>query len=176
MGIHKHLIGLVLAIVIAAQGRTSLPVHDEHISIWSEDNFPNPVPVPRPVLILLLQDKTVKDSMDRATESERKNPAQLFRAAEIHLRSANEIDLLVVGMTPIQGADNSWFWVVRSAYKNPMIVLFTTGYSVEVMPSRTNGYRNLLSAWSNPNGTETRIYKFDGARYKLRKETWREHH
>jgi len=176
MGIDKLVLGLVLASVVAAQGQASLPVHDERISIWSHDNFPNPVPVPPPVVRLLLRDKTVKDSMDRATEAERKNPARLFRAAEVHLRSANEVDLLVVGMTPIQGADNGWFWVVRSAYKSPKIVLFTTGYSVEVMSSRTNGYLNLLSAWSNPNGTETHIYKFDGARYKLRKETWRENH
>ncbi|HVG92555.1 MAG TPA: hypothetical protein VNB54_13765 [Alphaproteobacteria bacterium] len=148
----------------------------EHIAFLSEDLFPPSAPLPYTVLQLLLKDQSVKDSIQLASDEERKNPAQLFRAAEVHLFSPKEADLLIVGNLPIAGADNGWFWVVRSAHKNPRIVLFTTGYAVEVMRSRTNGYFNLRSTWSNPSGIETRIYRFDGARYRLRKESWLENH
>lgn len=112
--------------------------------------------------------------MDLASDADMKNPAQLFRVAEVHLFRPNEVDLVIVGNTPIAGADNGWFWVVRSARKDPRVVLFTSGYALELLDSRTHGYRDIRGTWSNPNGTETKIYKFDGLKYRLRKDTWHE--
>lgn len=157
----------------AALGQGS--ARKEYIAFLSENSFPPSAPLPRKVLQILLKDRSVKDSMELASDAERKNPAQLFRAAEVHLFSPNETDLLIVGNTPIAGANNGWFWAIRLAHKNPKVVLFTTGYAVEVMGSQTNGYQNLRSTWSNPNGTETKIYKFDGVKYRLCKDTWRDH-
>jgi hypothetical protein len=73
-----------------------------------------------------------------------------------------------MGIFPMSGADNTWFWVVRSAHKDPKAVLFAGGNSVEMMTRRTNGYRDIRSAWSSAATTIVCIYKFDGTEYKRR--------
>jgi hypothetical protein len=107
-----------------------------------------------------------------ASDSERAQPAQLFTASETHLGVLGEKDLVVAGHGAMSGADNDWFWVVRSAYKNPKVVLFAGGYSLELMKARAKGYRDIKSVWSSPSETGTKIYQFDGIRYKLWREKW----
>jgi hypothetical protein len=170
--IHKYAPAFIFAISIAAYGHATPSAPKEQIAFLSVDSFPPSAPLPQNVVKLLLKDQMVMDSMERVSDAEKREPAQLFRAAEVHLFSPNETDLFIVGNFPIAGADNGWFWVVRSPRKNPRIVLFATGYALELLGSRTNGYRDIRSTWSNPNGTETRIYKFNRARYRLWKERW----
>lgn len=164
---------LQFLIVIMMQGQKAGPGREQ--ATFSEQ-YPiqRPVPIPPRVLKLLLKTEEGKQGLERATDSEKKDPTQLFRAAEVHLRAPEEIDLVVEGTLSMSGADNDWFWIVLSAQKNPRIVLFAGGNSLEVRGSRTNGYRDLRSDWSNPNGTETRSYRFNGTRYELWKEKWHE--
>lgn len=61
--------------------------------------------------------------------------------------------------------------MVRSASKNPKIVLFASGNSLEVMSGRTNGYRNIRSRGSTASLLKTSVYHLDGNKYKLWKET-----
>jgi len=172
----KYLPTLTLILIaIAFQGQTSPPAPKEQVAFLSEDSFPPSAPIPQKVLTILLKEQAVRESIVRASDADKRDPVHLFRAAEVHLFSPNEIDLFIVGNVPIAGADNGWFWVVRSAHKDPKVVLFATGYALELLHSRTNGYRDIRSTWSNPNGTETRIYKFNLEMYKLSKERWNEH-
>jgi hypothetical protein len=156
----------------AAHGQAAASASKAQLAFLSQDSFPVSAPLPQQVLKILLRQQLVRDSMERASDEDKKNPAQLFRAAQVHLFNPNEMDLFVVGNVPIAGADNGWFWVILSAHKNPRIVLFTTGYAVELLSTKTNRYHDIQSTWSNPNGTETRIYRFNGTRYKLTKDRW----
>jgi hypothetical protein len=51
-------------------------------------------------------------------------------------------------------------------------VLFAGGNSLELMKARVNGYRDIKSVWSSPSETGTKIYRFNGVRYKLWQEKW----
>ena len=170
----KYIAGFVLAMSIAAQGQGITSAPKEQLAFLSQDSFTASAPLPQDVLKILLRQPLVRDSMERASHKDKRNPAQLFRAIQVHLINPNDIDLFIVGIAPISGADNGWFWIVRAARRNPRIVLFATGYSLELLGSRTNGYHDIQSSWSNPNGTETRTYKFEGTRYKLSRERWNE--
>jgi len=48
-------------------------------------------------------------------------------------------------------ADNGWFWLVSSARKNPRVVLFAGGNALEIMDSKTKGYRDIESVNSFQN-------------------------
>src|SRR5437899_11433444 len=168
------LAALLGLIVIAMQGQKD---HSTREQTAFSEQYPilHPIPLPPKVLTLLLKTEEGKQGLERATDSEKKEPTQLFRAARVHLRAPEESDLVIKGTGAMSGADNDWFWIVLSAQKNPRIALFAGGSLLEVMPSRTNGYRDIRSDWSNPNGTQPRIYRFNGDRYRLWKESWREH-
>jgi hypothetical protein len=160
-------------LVLATRGQKAQPTSEQ--SSFAEDQpLQNPVTVSPDVLRGLLETEEAKQGLEFANESQRDHPAQLFRAAEVHLSRQDGVDLVVVGVCPMCGADNGWFWVVRSARKDPEVVLFAGGNSVELMTGRTNGYRDIRSTWSSPSETHTTIYHFDGKRYKVWKEKWTE--
>jgi hypothetical protein len=156
--------------ISAAQVENADALHDQ--TTFTEDaRLQHPVPVSSDVLKVLLETDAAKEGMAFAQVSKPGDVAQLFRAGEVHLGGANEVDLVVIGVGWMSGADNGWFWVVRSAHKNPRVVLFAGGNSLQMMVTRTNGYRDIRSTWSSPSETDDTIYHFDGREYKLWKKT-----
>jgi hypothetical protein len=81
------------------------------------------VPVPPKVLGALLETKEVKKVLGSARELQSENPSQLFRATPVRLGGPEEVDLVVEGISPVSGADNTWFWIVCSAESAPTIIL-----------------------------------------------------
>jgi len=137
---------------------------------FSEDDpagkLRNPEPLPPEVLKVLLQQKDVRDELPLASPSEQASPAQLFHASRVHLSQLKEIDWVVTGVGPMSGADNTWYWIVRSQEGGPTVVCFTGGNSLLLLNSRTNGFRDVESDWSSAAETETTIYHFDGTHYR----------
>jgi hypothetical protein len=86
----------------------------------------------------------------------------------VHLGGPDEVDLIVVGMGRMRGTENSWFWVVRSARKDPELILFSGGDSLEVLDGKTHGYRDIGVVWMSSLETETTVYRFDGNHYQMR--------
>jgi len=165
-------LALVAAGTLAAQDKNALPVHEQ--TTFTEDGqFQHPVSVSAQVLKVLLETEAAKEGLAFASDSERSNAAQLFRAGEVQLDGSKEIDLVVIGVGWMSGADNGWFWVVRSARKNPQVVLFAGGNSLNIMGSTTQGYRDIRSLFSTASETRNSIYHFDGKQYKLWKEQWK---
>jgi hypothetical protein len=123
------------------------------------------------VLKVLLATEEAKEGLEYSSDSERNRPAELFHAAEVHLARPQEEDLVVIGVCPpMCGADNSWFWLVRSAIMDPQVVLVLGGSLVELLDSRTNGYRDVRCSWSSAAETRDTIYRFDGKQYKVWKD------
>ncbi len=85
------------------------------------------------------------------------------------MNSADQVDLVVIGVAPMKGADAGWFWIVRSARKDPQVVLFGGGDSLEVLDNKTHGYKDVRIAWSSSFETEATTYQFDGGAYQVRK-------
>jgi len=152
-------------------------------SVFFEDiPFSHPVSIPDDVLKILLQTEAGKEGMEfskncvaaHRCNSKFSDPASLFRAAEVQLDGPNEVGLIVIGVCPMCGADNGWFWLVRSPYNNPLVVLWAGGNSLELLDSRTHGLRDVRSVWSSPSETVEKSYHFDGSEYKQWKKQSRE--
>jgi hypothetical protein len=165
------LVVLAARTVTAQSGKVHAP--REQAKFFEEQPFQHPVPLSHRILKLLLATKEAQEGRDFAdARRERYNPAQLFRAAEIHLHRSGQVDLVVIGICPMCGADNGWFWVIHSAEESPRVVLFANGNSLEVMRSQTNGYHDIRSVFSTPSQTRTCVYRSDGKLYKLWKKQW----
>jgi len=168
------ILALLVVLMVAAQGRKTAGYAYEQVNFSEAEPIQHPVPLPPAVLKALLRRAEVKGNLGQTTNEERNNPAQMFQAAEVHLHNPDEVDLVVEGNGAMSGADNSWFWVVLSSRKDPQVVLFAGGNSLELMATKTEGYRDIRSNWASAGQASTSIYKFDGRKYRLRKEKWRE--
>jgi len=149
--------------VFVAHGQTPPPEQ----KVFS-DSIQHPVSLSPEVLKVLLASHPAKETFEILNDSEKHDPSQLFQAAEVHLSSSNEVDLVVIGLGPMRGAENRWFWVVRSANKNPQVILFSGGDSLEVTDKKTHGYKDIGVVWMSSLETETSIYQFDGTFYETR--------
>jgi hypothetical protein len=153
---------------IAAPGQVSKPVV-EQARFSKTSRIEHAIALPPDVLKLLLSTREGKEGMARASDVQKQNPAQMFRAAEIHLRATDELDLMIEGISPMAKGDHDWFWIVRTEGRKPRLVLFAGGTSLEVQNSRTNSYRDISSIWIYPKETLVSIYKFNGKKYTFRK-------
>jgi hypothetical protein len=161
----------VAAIASTAQEQKIKPTAEQTIFLEGE-SFQHVVSLPPLALRALVQTKEISEALLESGRDEyRKHPAQLFQPAEVHLGESNEVDMIVEGFPPVSGVDNAWFWIVLSAYGTPKVVLWRGGDSIEVMPRKTNGYKNLRCSWSSASGyTREWTYHFDGEKYVLSKE------
>ncbi len=125
-------------------------------------------PIPKNVLRLLAHRKEVRESL---AGSKNQHPEKLFHATKTHLYSANQTDLVVVGERPVSGADNNWFWVVRSVDTNPAVVLWVGCNSLTVRTTRRNEYRDISSDTATAGIMIHEAYRFDGRVHKLVKRT-----
>jgi hypothetical protein len=174
MGLRRvQIIFLIVLIASVVQGQKSEAMH-EQVEFSEESPIQNPVPLPPNVFKMLLQRNEVKQDLPFFIDSKPATPDQLFTATEIHLRSTSEVDLVVAGIPPMTGADNDWYWIIRSGHKNPKIILFMGCNGFKILKTMTNGYHDIRSFWGAGSGSVTRLYKFNGIRYKLRKEVWQE--
>jgi hypothetical protein len=166
--IRKLMIACAILASVCVHGQSPRPVTEQ--KIFSRNaRIDHPVRVPPDVLKLLLSTREGKEGMSRASDAQKQNPAQLFRAAEVHLRAADEADLVIEGVPPMANGDHDWFWVVRPAGKKPRIALFAGGNSLEILDTQSNSYRDISSIWNYPKETLTTFYKFNGKKYGFRK-------
>jgi len=167
---------LICAVLVVlpqiTQGQIS---RDGKRNVFFEDTpISQPAPIPRNVLTLLLQTDAGKQGADFTSglvangrcDAQACDPANLFRAANVHLGGSDEGDLVVIGICPMCGAGQGWFWVVLSAYSNPRVVLFAPGNSLELLTSRTQGMRDVRSRWWGASQKSETTYHFDGVEYK----------
>lgn len=131
----------------------------------------HPVAVPPRVIRLLMKTKEAAIARSYGRDFP-DDPSELFQAAEIHLARPDQVDLVVIGEDPMSGADNTWFWLVRSAYTKPRIILFAGGNGIKVKETRANGYLDIHCFWSSPSATSDELYRFDGTKYRLVREKW----
>lgn len=138
---------------------------------FSDSPVEHPVTLSPKVLKVLLASQPAKGTFAAMNDSERAEPSQFFQAAEVHLRSSDDVDLVVIGIGRMSGADNTWFWVVRSARQDhPRVVLFSGGSALYLMDTRTNGYRDIRVVWSSASETDTTTYHFSVSDYRVWKK------
>lgn len=142
--------------------------------IPGESRIRHPLPVPSQALEELQSDKGVKSCLaDNPLESG-KSLSSWFLASEIRLDGSNEADLVVVpsflgqeSMCFQTPAGIGLFWIFRKNNGRYELVLRTWGGNLEVLATKTNGYRNVKTGTLGQAGRNLTDIKFhfDGTRY-----------
>ncbi len=156
-------------VALIGRGQEAHPAAEQKLFSASDHTIQHPATLSPDVLRVLLASQTAKETFAILEDSEKANPSQLFQGSEVHLSTPDQVDLVVIGLGKMKGADATWFWVVSSARKNPQVVLFGGGDSIEVLDTKTKNYKDIRIVWSSSFETETTTYQFDGSIYQMRK-------
>jgi hypothetical protein len=171
-----------IAEATATQTRAHAPQSREQTHFNVEQEYVGapvrrPVVVPKPVLEILIGDK-----MRAAVCAKAENipvgqiPKEWFIASAIHLDGAADEDLVVqprddLDVTPsnrcLSGANVGPFWIVRHVSNGYQLILNASGHDLDVLGSRTMGYRDIEVSSETVSMVNTSIYKFDGQKYKI---------
>jgi len=136
--------------------------------IADEESFEPSVPTPPKVLAALVTTDAGKQGLAFASAKGEPVLADLFRAVEVHLSASEDTALVVRGVGWMSGADNDWFWIVRSPQQQPKVILWCGGNSLELLDSKSGGYMDVRCTWSSASETVTRSYRYVEGRYRLR--------
>lgn len=136
-----------------------------------DEKFEHQVPLNKAARVALESDEIVASALQNDEISGEDMPDDWFTAAEVHLSSATDPDLVVRGNRVFLGAYTTTFWVLRKSQGGYSVVLSIQTQSLELQKARTNGLCNILAAVGNLNGIYTLEYAFDGKIYKLVKRT-----
>jgi hypothetical protein len=120
------------------------------------------------VLDALLKTPEADEMREQLEKLDREDLRSLFGVVKVHLRDLNETDEVVIGKDPMSGADNDWFWIVRDMGDHAQVLLFASGNGIDLLKTRTNGYKDIESYWGSAAGDAIyHLYRYDGMVYKL---------
>jgi hypothetical protein len=146
------------------------PDRTEQMSFSVEEGFEKPVSLPNEVLQLLKKDTITLEASVGCTErggGPDVLQASWFKASEIHLGTPGEIDLLVMAANGcLNGANVGPFWVARKTSQGYRLVLSTGGHSLEVMGTRSEGFRDIQTYTASAITVSTVVYRFNGEKYE----------
>jgi len=145
------------------------------------------VPVARPTnlsqaaLRALAKDSAVSSCLGVENSSRDLPPASWFVASEIHLARADMTDLIVLPVEPPSGmkpAPNACFlgpyttkwWILRKVAEGYEVILTVDAHDIQVIRTKSNGYRDIEAGISSMQETTVRLYRFDRNCYKLYSE------
>jgi hypothetical protein len=147
------------------QGNKSIP--SEQTRFGLEESVVHPVPVPSKVVAILKDDAEVRSRGCRdQAESANQVSASWFEASQIHLDGSGEVHLLVKAKNGcLFGANIGPFWIFRNTPQGYQLVLNVSALGVELLRSRTNGYRDVSAGAVAGGKAVSVIFKFDGRKY-----------
>ncbi len=134
--------------------------------------FDNPDSLPSSVVKALMSSGQFSQTREWMRVKGDSDASYYFVAKEVHLANSGETDYVVLGRIP--GADCLQFWVIHFERGHPRVVLFDSTDSVEVLTGRTNGLSDIQTVWQSPNETHTKIFHFNGKRYRLVSQNWQD--
>lgn len=148
------------------------------LATFCDDDAPadlrlRPVVLPKAVLTALLNTKEAREARKSAeNDGQPVNLAKLFRGAKVDLADSPDSFFLVIGKSPMSGADNTWFWIVRQSGEQASVLLWEGANCLNVEQTRTLGFKNISSDWSSAATTATATFVYDGNRYRLKKRKY----
>jgi len=161
------LLALVPQAMYSQSHQTSSRVFGE-----ADDSGSKPAHLTKSILATLLATKEAEAGRSWVNQNPGKDPNVLFKAFPLSLSGSPEKDYVVWGQAPLTGADNDWFWIVRSEPSTPRVVLFCGALTVKVVSTLHNSLEDIQCSWESPGGDGfTSHYRFNGQRYVLFKKT-----
>jgi hypothetical protein len=160
---------VALAVLLActtqiADGKTKHPA--EQTSFSAEDtSVKKPAVIPQDVLAALSRDELVRNVLENEDIPAEKIPASWFSASAIHLGNAREVDLIVMSVGPVHGANVTMFWIFRPTAYGQELIFTGGGHDLRVKSTRWNGYRDIETLAVTMQKVSTVFYRFDGKKY-----------
>lgn len=152
-----------------AQKKAGAAISHEQAQFGAEDVIKRPVPVPKDVLEILRRDERIRV---RLAEEESPNDisGSWFVASEIALNEDDLPDLVAQGVEPhILGANLVPWWVLRTTPQGHELVLSLSALGLQVLKTKTNGFRDILTTKATAREVLTTTYRFDGSKYRVQK-------
>jgi hypothetical protein len=132
-----------------------------------EEGVRKPVRVPADVLRGLGQDEKVLPLVADMGDAPVPVPPKWFAASAIDLNGDKRLDLVVVPRNPrLFGANIGPMWVFRNYGRGYALALRTDALQLEVLNTRTRGFRNIRASAATARQVFHRTYRFDGESYK----------
>lgn len=139
----------------------------EQTSFGAEE-MQQPVSIPGDVLEILKRDERNQRALG-AGESESNISASWFVASEINLNDDGLPDLIVQSANPrLFGANLVPFWVFRKTFKGNELILRVDALNLELLKTKSKGYRDIRTRKATANEVITSYYEFDGTKYHER--------
>ena len=135
-----------------------------------------PVEVPESVLQILRTDERILMCIKDENLTPETVSASWFVGSEVHLDGADEIDLVVLPRLPqkeltehrcLFGANIDPFWVFRKTPQNYELVLSVATHDLDVLGTRSKGYRDIRTYSITAKTIETTDYCFNGRKYEV---------
>jgi hypothetical protein len=154
----------------ARQATAAAPLVQQQTSFCEDgapDDLRKPTPLPSAIVATLMNRPEAKDVRKAQIDGKTVNPSTLFKGAKVRLTDSGDLFFLVVGRSPMSGADSTWFWIVRQSRKRAAVLLFAGANCVDISQKRTHGYRDIETTWSSASETRTETYRYNGQSYTL---------
>jgi hypothetical protein len=133
------------------------------------DKAPSPPPL---VVASILVTEEAKETFAEIEPAARAAAAsKLLKGVIVHVRNEPQKDMIVRGYGVLTGGDNTWFWIVTSIDSHPS-AFWVQGNAVTILGSRHSGYSDIRTDWAAGSHKATRIFRYDGHRYKLFREKY----
>lgn len=157
---------LVLTLAGVVESTEDKQRSTEQLNFSAEDtSVKKPVAIPKEVLAILRNDRTVQSVLDNENIPPENLPSSWFSASAIHLSAASGMDLVVVGEPPVVGGNVTIFWVFCSTPEGYKLVLTAPAHGLEVKKTRWNGHRNIELTSMSAVKISTVLCRFDGQQY-----------
>ena len=145
----------------------------EQTLFGAEEEISRPVKVPGDVLQILRQDRRNQRHLPKG-QSPDEMPETWFIASEIHLNDDYLVDMVVMAANPqLFGANIVPFWVFRNTRQGHQLALSVSTFGLEVLKTKTSGYRDIRTSAATANKLLTAVYSFDGTKYRQRRSSER---
>ena len=166
----RRIVAALLTVLITcnagtASGKAAQASEQRHFSA-EEDGVKKPVPIPKAVLATLKRDEHICNVLEYENISAEKIPASWFSASAIHLNRPDQLDLVVMGVGPLRGANVITFWVFAATASGYELVLMAPAHDLTVKNTRWKGYREIELVSMTAVEMSTVLVRFDGERYK----------
>ena len=141
-----------------------------------------PVTLPPEALPALAKEKGVASCLESNEMLANQLPTSWFVASRIHLGGPNETDYVVLPNLAINpessalcflGPNTGQFWVLRKTRTSYVLLLSVWTHSLEVLPGRSNGLRDIEAYTIAVRGDTKTLFKFDGRQYRKHAERTR---
>ena len=138
----------------------------EQTSFGLEEPVEHPVPLPQAVLEKLRAE--TRDTTCPNSKAATNIDDSWFTASEVTLRRGELPALVVKAETAcLWGANIGPFWVFRHSKTGYEIVLSENALGLEVLNTRTNGYRDIQLSAATARDVLTGVYKFKNGKYTV---------